>query len=306
MPTDNVPPLKPPVAPDRTGFTAVEGGTRQVYWEYFGQGDKEVVVLLNGLAMLTRSWYRVVPEVYPAYDVLLYDYFGQGRSSRVDEPYFIHRFADYLVETMDLLDIDRVHPIGVSYGGFIGADLGRLYQDRLHTLILSGVLLTRETLFQMYQDLSLRFYREPDPVVFEIYTLYMYEKIYGENLAHAVYGENMEATRRKFYNRYADQQYCLIRLTEAQDPFFVLIDREPGAYCHIQTPVLILTGDQDRAIPLWQQRKLPGILPNSRQIILPECGHLTYLERPDLFWPLVRAFMAAKTPHFELPEASKS
>ena len=147
----------------------MENGTRQIYWEYFGEGEKEVVVLLNGVAMLTRSWYRVVPNLYPEYDLLLYDYFGQGQSSKEDEPYYISRFCDYLMVILDDLGIDKIHPIGISYGGFIGADLGRLYQDRLHTLTLSGILLTRETLFQMYQDLSLMFYNNPDPS-FEIYT----------------------------------------------------------------------------------------------------------------------------------------
>ncbi|MGD8463458.1 MAG: alpha/beta hydrolase [Anaerolineae bacterium] len=279
------------VAPDRTGTIHVENGTREIYWEYFGTGEKEVVVLLNGLAMLTRSWYRNVSSVYPDYDVLLYDYFGQGQSSQEDEPYFIPDFCDYLVQIMDELDIERIHPVGVSYGGFIAADLGRLHGDRLHTLTLSGILLTRETLFQMYQDLSLMFYRLPDPA-FEIYTHYMYEKIFGEAFAQRVYGESSELTRLKFYDRYRDKKHCLIRLTEAQDPFFENIDRDPDAYRGVTTPTLIFTGAQDRAIPPWQQRKLLDILPNARQIMVPESGHLTYLERPDIFWPTVRAFFA--------------
>jgi 3-oxoadipate enol-lactonase len=284
----------PRVAPDRTGFVDVERGTRRIYWEYFGHGEREVVVLLNGLAMLTRSWYRNVPNVHPEYDVLLYDYFGQGQSSQVDEPYFIPKFCDYLIQIMDALGIDRVHPVGVSYGGFIAADLARLYQDRLHTLTLSGILLTRETLFQMYQDVSLMFYRGTD-YAFEVYTYYMYEKIFGETFASQVYGESMERTRAKFYDRYHDKKYCLIRLTEAQDPFFAHIDAHPDAYTGIQTPTLLLTGEQDRAIPGWQQAKILDMLPNSRQILIPECGHLTYLERPDVFWPTVRRFFATKS-----------
>lgn len=284
----------PKVAPDTTGFVEVESGTRCIYWEYFGHGEREVVVLLNGLAMLTRSWYRNVPELYPDYDILLYDYFGQGQSSQKDEPYHIPKFGDYLIAIMDQLEIEKVHPIGVSYGGFIAADLARLHQDRLHTLTLSGILLTRETLFQMYQDISLMFYRASDEA-FHIYTYYMYEKIFGENFAAQVYGESMERTRAKFYDRYHDKTYCLIRLTEAQDPFFAHIDAHPDAYTDIQTPTLLLTGEQDRAIPPWQQRKLLDILPNSRQIMIPECGHLTYLERPDIFWPTVRDFLAAKS-----------
>ncbi|MFN2195111.1 MAG: alpha/beta fold hydrolase [Anaerolineales bacterium] len=285
------------VTPDRTGWVLVEQGTRKIYWEYFGAQDKEVVVLLNGVAMLTRSWYRVLPNIYPEYDVLLFDYFGQGQSSMEDEPYYISNFCAYLMQVMDELGIDKIHPIGVSYGGFIAADLARLYQERLHTLTLSGILLTRETLFQMYQDLSLLFYRSPEPA-FDIYTHYMYEKIFGENFATAIYGERMERTRLKFYDRYADRKYCLVRLTEAQNPFFELIDKDPEAYRHIQTPTLILTGDQDRAIPPWQQKKMLDILPNARQIMVPECGHLTYDERPDIFWPNVRNFIRSKTVHF--------
>jgi pimeloyl-ACP methyl ester carboxylesterase len=249
--------------------------------------------------MLTRSWHRTVPVLYDEYDVLLYDYFGQGQSSQEDEPYYIHRFADYLIEIMDHLEIDKVHPIGVSYGGFIAAELGRLHQDRLHTLTLSGIILTRETQFQMYQDISLRFYNSTDEV-FDIYTQYLYEKIFGEKMATRLYGEKLEAGRMRFYDRYKDRKYCLVRLTLAQDPFFENIDNDPDAYRNVMTPVLVLTGDQDRALPPWQQIKMLDILPNSRQVICPGSGHMTYMERPDIFWPTVQKFFAAKSVDFDI------
>jgi len=66
----------------------------------------------------------------------------------------------------------------------------------------------------------------------------------------------------------------------------------------VMTPTLILTGDQDRAIPPWQQAKMVDILPNSRLIMVPECGHMTYMERPDFFWPTLRKFLAAKSIDF--------
>lgn len=288
-------------SPKRTGKIRVEGRSRQVYWEYFGEGEKEVVVFLNGLAMLTKSWYRTVPYLHPEYDILLYDYFGQGGSSQVDEPYYISRFADYLIKVMDVIGVEKIHPIGVSYGGFIAAELGRLHEDRLHTLTLSGILLTREKLFQMYQDISLRFYSSTDEV-FDIYTQYLYEKTFGEAISRKIYGEAMERGRLKFYDRYKDKKYCLVRLTEAQNPFFENIDNDPDAYRNVDTPTLILTGEQDRAIPPWQQVKMAEILPNCRQITLPECGHMTYMERPDIFWPVLRRFFQTKTVDFELEE----
>ena len=289
--------------PSKTGVIKVDNDTRQIYWEYFGDGEKEVVVFLNGLAMLTKSWYRTVPFLHPDYDILLYDYFGQGSSSQEDEPYYISKFADYLVMVMDENEIEKIHPIGVSYGGFIGAELGRLHQDRLHTLTLSGILLTRETLFQMYHDISLRFYDSTDEV-FDIYTQYLYEKTFGENLSRKIYGEAMERGRFKFYDRYRAIKYCLVRLTEAQDPFFENIDSDPDAYRKVMTPTLILTGEQDRAIPPWQQSKMLEILPVSRQIMVPDSGHMTYMERPDLFWPTFRVFMEEKSIDFLQPKIS--
>jgi len=293
-------PITDKITPSKKGISKVENDTRDIYWEFFGQGDREVIVLLNGVAMLTWSWHRTVPILFDEYDVLLYDYFGQGSSSQEDEPYFINRFADYLIQIMDELDIDKVHPIGVSYGGFIGAELGRLHQDRLHTLTLSGIIITREMQFQMYQDLSLLFYRSEDPPAFEIYTHFMYEKIFGEEFAQRLYPDKLEAGRIRFYERYKDRRYCLIRLTEAQDPFFENIDNDSDAYRDIQIPVLILTGDQDRALPPWQQVKMLDILPNSRQIMIPGVGHMTYMERPDIFWPNVKKFIASKSVDFSI------
>lgn len=285
---------KPPTTPDRSGYLSVDDGARRVYWEYFGAGQREVVVMLNGVAMSTRGWYRNLAELQPGYDVLLYDYLGQGRSSQEDEPVGIDAFAEHLVRIMDTLTIERIHPVGVSYGGFIAAELGRLFQDRLHTLTLSGILLTRETQFQMYQDLSLLFYRSPDPA-FEIYTHYMYERIFGESFAGRLYGDKLERMRQSFFADYHGKEHCLVRLTEAQNPFFARIDADPALYRGIQTPTLLLTGEQDRAIPPWQQAKLLEILPNARQLILPGSGHMTYMERPDLFWPAVRRLFAEKS-----------
>ncbi|NIN72368.1 MAG: alpha/beta fold hydrolase, partial [Gemmatimonadetes bacterium] len=66
----------------------------------------------------------------------------QGDSSCPDEPHFVPDFCDYLTGILDHLGIERIHVMGISYGGFIALDYGRLYQERLHTLTLSGILLS--------------------------------------------------------------------------------------------------------------------------------------------------------------------
>jgi 3-oxoadipate enol-lactonase len=268
------------LSPAREGFVEEDG--HRIHYEYFGGGRREAVCLLNGLAMHTKAWYGYLPRLLPELDVILYDYPGQGESSAGDVPYFIPRIAAYLVRIADELDVGRLHLMGISYGGFVALDFARQFQDRLHTLTLSGILLSHETLFDMYQDLSLRFYRG-GPDAFELYTHYMYEKIFGETFARQA-GERLEPMRAKFQDRYQARTHALIRLTEAQNPFFGALDANLPGYRGIRTPTLVMAGAEDRAIPPWVQRKLVSILPAVRFMLVADCGHVVYLEKPDLFF----------------------
>ncbi len=146
--------------------------------------------------------------------------------------------------------------MGISYGGFIALEFARLYQERLHTLMLSGILLSREQLFELYQDISLRFYRvDPRDASTSTPTTCTRRSSARPSSAR-IPAEQFEAMRQRFFDRYVDQRHCLIRLTEAQDPFFDDLDDTLPQYRAIQTPTLMIAGAQDRAIPLWQQKKI--------------------------------------------------
>lgn len=281
--------------PSRSGHIHPDG--YDVWYEYFGDGRREVVVLLNGLAMSTRAWYGFLPRLLDEYDVLLYDYLGQGESSKPDAPYSITRIAQYLTAIMDHLQIARVHSMGISYGGFIAIEHARQFHDRLHTLTLSGIILSREELFEQYEAISLRFYRG-GPDLFDLYTEYMYEKIFGEPFVRRVTRQGLEPMRQRFTERYRNDVHCLVRLTEAQEEYFGELDNRMAGYRAVKTPTLIMPGEQDRAIPLWAQKKMLDIFPNSRWLPIPECGHVAYLESPDVFFSNLKAFMRAKSVEF--------
>ena len=286
------------ITPLRSGHLAVDGF--QIWWEYHGTGEREPIVLLNGLAMHTKAWYGFLPTLVDEFDVVLYDYLGQGESSKDDVPYSIPEFARYLALILDEIGQERAHVMGISYGGFIALDFARLFQERLHTLVLSGILLSRERLFELYQDISLRFYRSTRET-FDLYTHYMYEKIFGEAFAARIPPEQFQAMRQRFFDRYVDQRHCLIRLTEAQDPFFGSIDANLDGYRAIRTPTLMVAGSQDRAIPLWQQERIRYILPNTRWELVEGSGHVVYIERPDVFFPAIKTFARTKRLDFEWP-----
>lgn len=286
--------------PNRSGFVHPDG--HDIWWEYFGDGEREAVVLLNGLAMSTKAWYSFLPLLAPEFDVLLYDYPGQGDSSKPDAPYSITRIAAYLDEVMGAVGLEKVHSMGISYGGFVAIEHARQFWPRLHTLTLSGIILSREELFEMYEDMSLRFYRG-GPELFGLYTHYLYEKIFGEAFVRKVGREGLEPMRLRFEERYKHDIHCLVRLTEAQEEYFGSLDARMPEYRAVATPTLIMPGAQDRCIPLWAQRAMCNVFPNSRWLEIPAAGHVVYLEQPAAFFGTLKAFMREKATGFTPPAA---
>ena len=276
--------------PTLEGRLPVEG--LDIYWEYFGDRSQPVVSLLNGLAMHTKAWYPFLDRLTPAHDVLLFDYPGQGESSSLDAPVSLPAIASMLRRIADHLGLPPLHVVGVSYGGFVALEFARLHPSRVHTLTLSGILLTHEALFEMYEALSLRFYRG-GPAAFELYTHYMYEKIFGEAFVRATGAERLESMRQRFHDRYVNRVHSLIRLTEAQDPFFAALDANLPGYAAIVQPTLLIPGTDDRAIPTAVQRKICDLLPNVTWAPVADSGHVVYLEQPDRFWPALTQFITA-------------
>ncbi|MGE3843443.1 MAG: alpha/beta fold hydrolase [Vicinamibacterales bacterium] len=282
----------PEPVPSLSGWLEVED--RRIFWEYFGDRRQPPVCLLNGLAMHTKAWYPFLDRLRPDYDVLLFDYPGQGESTCRDEPCTLPGLATYLRLIADSLHLERLHLVGVSYGGFVAEEFARLYQQRLLTLTLSGILLSHEALFDLYQALSLRFYRGGS-AAFELYTHYMYEKIFGEDFVRRMGAARLETMRQRFYERYSERVFCLIRLTEAQDPFFAALDELLPHYRAIRVPTLVMPGADDRAIPPAAQRKICDIIPGAQWSPIPHSGHVVYLEQPEEFWSRLRDFMTAAT-----------
>ena len=126
----------------------------------------------------------------------------------------------------------------------------------------------------------------------ELYAYYLYEKIFGESFVRQI-GPKLVEMRQKLVERYHDKAHCLTQLTLAQDRLFAELDANLPAYRAIQTPALILAGAQDRTIPWWVQRRLTGILPNTRFELVEDSGHCVYLEKPEFFIPRLKKFLAS-------------
>ncbi len=63
----------------------------------------------------------------------------------------------------------------------------------------------------------------------------------------------------------------------------------------MKATTLVLHGEQD-LFPLEGAREWAASIPGARLLTIPGAGHAPHLERPDLFFPAVDAFLAGGWP----------
>lgn len=280
------------ICPNKTGFVEING--LKIHWEYFGKGGKEVFCFINGVAMYTKSWYALLPLYLNDYDVLLFDFLGQGESSHDPVPYDMNIQCDYLVKILDDLKIQQVHMMGVSFGGMAALEFARKYSERLMTCSVSGIVATREELYILDTVNCQKLLQEAS---FDLFASIFFSRIFGENLARLM-KDKFQYTKDKFYERYKGKIDSLIRVFHAMETYTLNTEKNLSGYRAVSVPVLVIAGEQDIYTPQWIQKKALKIFPISRFEILPSVGHVVYMENPKAFTALVKQFAKAKSINF--------
>ena len=71
-----------------------------MYYEFHGPEDGELLILNNGVFMNTTSWAFQLPELIKRYRVLTYDMRGQGQSEHPAGEYTLDLHAEDLAALM--------------------------------------------------------------------------------------------------------------------------------------------------------------------------------------------------------------
>ena len=82
-----------------------------LYYEFHGPEDGEVIVLSNGIMMSTASWYFQTQALAKHFRVLLYDCRGMWQSDHPEGPYSMELHADDLAGLLDALGIDKAQAL---------------------------------------------------------------------------------------------------------------------------------------------------------------------------------------------------
>jgi pimeloyl-ACP methyl ester carboxylesterase len=156
-------------------------GTVQVYrWKNSDTNHENPILLIPGRSSGTPMWYANIPGFYKNRTIYALDTLGDAGLSEQEHP--IRTVADqakWIAETIEELNLPRVHIIGHSFGGWLSANFASFYPHKVASLILLEPIFT----FQMVK-LSTVFKAMP-------YTIRSLPKKWRQGLLKAISGSEV-------------------------------------------------------------------------------------------------------------------
>jgi len=264
----------------------------------------ETVILIHGLGSNKTSFFETVSALSSQFTVHAIDLPGFGSSSKpLRAPYDAPWFSRAVTRFMDAEGIDRAHLVGNSLGGRVAIEVGLRQPDRVRSLSLlcpSMAWRRRRHFVPLVRLLRPELAAIPhtfgDAIVRQqFWSMFSRpERIHPSAADVAV--EEFLRTYRSVNARVAFHSAARhIYLEEPKGP--------KGFYTRLrelEPPALFVWGDEDPLVPLAFSRSVRHALPDARQVVLEECGHVPQVEHPADANALVHDFIVhAQAGHAE-------
>ena len=251
-------------------FLDVSGG--KLYYEECGTGPRAVVLVHDGV-LDSQGWSEVWPEFCKRYHVVRYDRRGYGRSPVTTSPYYE---ADDTAALLRARKIEKAALVASSHGGELALTVALRYPELVSHLVLVGAAASGFPYSAHFLSRGEALGKGNTEAQMAAATKDPYLTAPGSDAARLRMREILTASPQ-------DLSHSDMNLPEAA----VL----PRVH-EIKVPTLILVGSADipdvHAIAGALVTEIPGAV----RIVVPDAGHLMYLEKPTEFEREVTAFLS--------------
>jgi pimeloyl-ACP methyl ester carboxylesterase len=222
------------------------------------------------------AWLPCMQTLAARFDVIAPEHPGFGESDTPDWLDTIHDLAYFYLDLLDALDLDRVQLVGISLGGWVAAELAVRDTGRLASLTLVGAA-----------GIHLNGVRQVDSFL-----------------------RNDEQRIRDFFHdqAFADQMVKRMLVPELADiaaknqTITAKLSWQPRGYDphlhkwlhRIDVPTLLIWGAEDKLFPKEYAHAYRDLIPGSKAVVIPECGHVPQVEKPTAFITALEDFISAQ------------
>jgi 3-oxoadipate enol-lactonase len=233
----------------------------RLYYELHGPDGTSTIVLLEGMGGDIPGWRRNIPHLAARHRVVAYDFRGNGRSDKPDEPMTMTTFGDDTVALLDHLGLESAHLYGQSFGGMVAMELALTHPDRVRSLELAA---THAGAGRASRIGWMAHVPKDRP----------YLALYSERFARDHPDHVAEDVRQG--GRNAQPPHARRRQWEAIQGWDAW-DRIHA----IGRPTLVLHGTEDRLVSVGNARRLAALIPGAKLVLLQGAGHVYHSEQPQ-------------------------
>jgi proline iminopeptidase len=312
-----------PVVPTTAGTRAanayaieqgfVDVGGMFIYYEQLGTG--EPLVILHGGPGASHDY--LLPYLIPLAKtnrLVFIDERGSGKSTKLDDPsgYTVEAMADDVEAVRRALGLGKINLLGHSYGGVLAQAYALKYQENLGHLILASTFHSTRQLNDTFKRMMAAMTPELRGRIeaLEKAGLYGNGKDFEKNRYTAPYMVAAwgEGYFPYLYRRHPDANYdpsdsgnmswdLYREMWGSHGEFVVDGNLTSVEYADrlssLHVPTLIILGDHDECEPAIAE-DMRRCIPGSRLVMLPESGHMTFVDQPTLFLKTVDEFVRTR------------
>jgi magnesium chelatase accessory protein len=263
------------------------GGLR---WHVQVAGEGPVFLLVHGTGAATHSWRDVLPLLAADYTVVAMDLPGHGFTEQPgDAGMSLGGMARGVAALLEALDLRPEFCAGHSAGAAVLAQmcLDGLLAPRALVSLNGALLPFKHAVSPLIAPLAKVFAKSP--LVPFLFSMHAADPRVVERLLKGT-GSVIDAAGAKFYARLAAKSgHAGAALTMMANWDLVSLQARLGG---LQVPMLLVAGENDRAIPPADADRLARILPRGRVLKMAGLGHLSHEERPAETVAVMREFCA--------------
>ena len=257
---------------------AVRAKGLEIAYERVGEGPP--LVFVHGAAGDGRMWQPQLIALADEFTVVAWDEPGAGRSSDVPADFALADYASCLAALIEALELGPAHVAGLSWGGTVAMELYHHHPGLVATLLLvdtyagwKGSLPEEEVRARVAGAREmLAATEEFDPTLPGLFA--------GEPPAEFV--SLLETIAADVRPASLGTQLFVMAEADQRD----LLPR-------IAVPTLLIWGESDARSPLDVARQFERAIPDTKLVVIPDAGHVSNLEQPELFNRAVREFCRA-------------
>lgn len=278
---------------------------------YSSEGTGRPLVFCYGLVCSSLHWTYQIEHFKNTHRTVWFDYRGHQNSEvpKNLESLTIENIARDLGSVLDELNIQDAVFLGHSMGVNVVLDFYRQQPSRVLGMVLANGTAQRplETLFRNNAlQAGFKFLKtiyKKSPALVKL----LWKTQRGNPLARTLVslgGFNPHLTPQADIELYVDQvadtdPAILIHLIENYDAY------DANAWLHtVQVPTLILSGEQDKVIPLEQQELMHQLIPGSQLEVIHHGSHCPQMDLPELVNLKIERFLEQLS-YFSQPNPTK-